>query len=137
MTRSLIAALTLVALAGCQHAVPAGPIHIALDTSGREPIVAVTGLSSSELASVQSLSLSAETWRQLFLVTIAGGDTPIVGRYTVTGDSLEFHPLFPFDPGRQYSVRIDLTRLPHPRSAPVVEAIIALPGGGPSAPIGR
>ena len=128
MPRALLAALALVALAGCQRPVPAGPLLVSLTTSSGETIVTVTGLSSSELTSVRAMSLSAETWRQLFLVTNTGADTPIVGRYAVSNDRLEFHPLFPFDPGRSYSVRIDLTRLPQPRPQPVVDVTVSLPG---------
>ena len=73
-------------------------------------------------------------------VSVSGSDTPIVGSHVVTSSALEFHPRFPFDPGRSYAVRFDSARLAALREGitlregkgqraegKVIEAVVALP----------
>jgi hypothetical protein len=52
---------------------------------------------------------------------------PVAGRYVVTARTLEFQPAFPFDPGRDYLVRLDLSRLPTPRAGEPVSRTVSLP----------
>ena len=49
------------------------------------------------------------------------------GRYGVTQSAITFTPLFPFDPGRAYRVVFDPSRLPRPRQAAAVTAVVRLP----------
>lgn len=68
-------------------------------------------------------------------VSTGGADAPpIAGRYAVTGAVVEFRPLFEFDPGRSYTVRLDPSRLARPRSDTVITAILALPAAARTAP---
>ncbi len=116
--RVLAAALLLVS--GCSPAgrAPAGDIVISVEParSSQSAFVRVSGLSSDEAAAPQILT-----------VTVQGADVAIVGRMVVNGTSLEFHPAFPFDPGRPYLVRLDTSRWPAPRTPAVSEAVVSLP----------
>ena len=59
---------------------------------------------------------------------------PVAGTYRVEHTSVYFEPAYPFDAGREYSVRFDPSRLPEPRAGDVVTAVVALPAG-PAAPM--
>ena len=52
---------------------------------------------------------------------------PVEGRYAITESAITFTPLFPFDPGRAYRVVFDPSRLPRPRQAATVTAVVHLP----------
>lgn len=61
--------------------------------------------------------LSAEILRErsadAILRVAVGNDAPaILGDYRVEGDTLRFRPMFPFDPGREYVVRLDVSDKP-------------------------
>src|SRR5262245_32703151 len=119
---SVIAALIFVS--SCTST-PAGPIQIALAESGATAVVRVTGLSSDELSSLRHAPTDS-AWHALFKVTVTGAEVPVAGRYITSGAALEFHPTFPLDPGRAYSVSFDPARLPDPRDAPIVTATVRL-----------
>ncbi len=114
-----------------------GPIAVSVEGgSGDAPAaVRVTGLSSEELAALRAAVWREEGWHALLAVTVSDGDgTPVVGRYVASREALEFHPRFPFDPGRQYRVRFDPSRLPTPRAGQTVETTVALPARAPTPP---
>jgi hypothetical protein len=127
----LLACLTFVA---CSSA--PGPIVITLDQgAGATPAsVRVSGLSGDELTALRTAVWREEGWQALMTVTVAGDAIPVVGRYVASREALEFHPRFPFDPGRSYLVRFDPRRLPAPRIADAVETTVALPRREPTAP---
>ena len=86
----------------------------------------VTGLSSSELASLRDRP--ASDFGTVFAITVSGSETlPTAGRYSVTADAVEFHPTFPFDAGRLYTVKFDPSRLPTPRTDPPLITTIQIP----------
>jgi hypothetical protein len=89
----------------------------------------VTGLSSREVRALQGAQLDAARLQALLTVSVAGAATPVAGRHVVSGDGLRFMPAFPFDPGREYAVRLDPARLPEPRDGPVIERKLSLPAG--------
>jgi hypothetical protein len=132
---------TLIALALCGACSrPAGPLQISLATDeSRRSAVRVVGLSSSELASLKAKAPDDPQWTSLFAVRVAGAADvpPVSGRYRVVSDALEFTPLFPLDPGRQYDAVFEPSRLPSPRSGPPVRASVGLPAvaGTPSTTI--
>lgn len=116
---------------------PARPITVGLEGgSGEAPAaVRVTGLSSDELAALRAAVWREEGWQALLAVTVSDGDgTPVAGRYVASREALEFHPRFPFDPGRPYRVRFNPARLPTPRPGESVEVTVALPARAPTAP---
>jgi hypothetical protein len=91
-------------------------------------------LSSAELTSLRSVSWSDREWQALLAVTVKGAEgVPVVGRYVATGGALEFHPRFPFDPGRAYAIAFNPGRLPQPRDSPTVSVAVSLPGETPQA----
>ena len=105
---------------------------------GREGAgVEVGGLSAEELDALRTAGLTAEQWAALLKVTVVREDVDggfeipaVLGSYTIGDDGvLRFTPMFPFDPGRPYSVRFDPTRLPGRNAAtrdPIV-TLVALP----------
>jgi hypothetical protein len=94
----------------------------------------VSGLSTDELTALRSVVWREEGWHALMVVTVAGQSVPVAGRYIASREALEFHPRFPFDPGRQYLVRFDPTRLPTARTAAAVEMTVSLPAREPTPP---
>jgi len=133
-------ALAFVALAsafGCGKS--AGPLAIAfVPPAGETPaFVRVTGLSSAELTALSNANLTNSAWPRVLRVTVANAaqDTPpIAGRYLVTADALEFRPMFPFDPGRDYLLTFDPTAMPAPRAGPAVKTTASLPAAAPTPP---
>ena len=109
-----------------------GSLRVAFDTSPSGPAsrVVVTGLSASELRALRTAASAWTTddWAALVRVSVGGNDAPaIAGRYAVGDAWVEFRPLFPFDPGRAYTVRLDPSHLPTPRSdsATTTDSLIA------------
>ena len=115
-------AAVLLCVSGCSPAgsVPAGDIAITIEPErlSTPAFVRVAGLSSEEAAHSQSGALA---------VLVQGAGVPIVGRTTMNGTILEFHPSFPFDAGRPYMVRLDTSQWPKPRRPVVAEAVVSLP----------
>ena len=131
--------IALTAAAGLSCSRPAGPLDVALVTDPRthEAFVEVLGLSPSETRGIRAAALSLDRWAALLHVSVAGqtGES-IVGQYLVTETTVEFHPRYPFDRGREYAVRFDPSKLPTPRPAPAVERVVSLPAP-PQAPATR
>ncbi|HTE45851.1 MAG TPA: hypothetical protein VK636_11445, partial [Gemmatimonadaceae bacterium] len=115
-------------------------LHIALDTSTRENThsgrVIVTGLSEAERQALRKAAATwtNEEWSSLLRVTTGGADAPpIAGRYAVTA-MVEFQPVYAFDPGREYTVRLDPARLPTSRPDSATSVIVSLPPAAAAAP---
>ena len=102
--------------------------------------IEVGGLAIEDLDALRAGELTDDAWAELLRVTVAGQDRedtddelqmpPVLGSYTVEDDGLlRFRPMFPFDPGRPYSVRFDPGRLPGRESTAVepTVAVVALP----------
>jgi len=122
------------ALVGCSSS--PGPIAITLEAGGTDTpaSIRVSGLSTAELTALRAVTWREEGWHALLAVTVAGQAVPVAGRYVASREALEFHPRFPFDPGRQYAVRFDPTRLPAPRTTAAIETTVALPDRAPAPP---
>lgn len=90
----------------------------------------MTGWSSGELRALQDNQLAQDIVR----VSLPGSTLiPIAGIHRVTPDAVEMIPQFPLDPGREYLVRIDGSRLPDPRPGSLVESRVMLPRAAASA----
>jgi hypothetical protein len=121
---------------GCDDP-PTADLHVALvpATSGTPAFIRVTGLSDNELGRIRQITFDEHAWQALLRVGVAAVDGPaITGRYIVAREGLQFHPRFPFDPGRAYVVRFDPARLPYPRDLEPIEQTVALPAAAASAP---
>ena len=81
--------------------------------------VELTGLSDDEVSALRSRGLDEAMWASLLRVSVADqtdANLPAVaGHYAITGDRVTFTPLYPFDPGRAYRVRVDPSKLGPPR----------------------
>ena len=84
----------------------------------------MTGWSSDEL---RALRQNPSTWEGLVRVSVSGAkDIAIAGTSRVTQDAVEMVPQFSLDPGREYVVRVDGSRLPVPRPGGVTETRVTL-----------
>lgn len=136
--RCLVAASVVLALAGggCRRRIfaPAQPeisMHVPSGPSGRAS-VDVRGLTADELSILRDTPLSVDRWREFLKITVARNGPPeslppVEGAYAVTDSAVVFTPLFPFDPGRAYHVRLNPGRFPRGVEAPPVEAVVSLP----------
>ena len=126
--RRLGALPCLIALAAVACGSTPPPLDLALaPATGQSPaIVRVTGLAAGEVAALRRWRADGPEFRALLAVWVDGADasTPIAGRYVVSAAGLEFHPQFPFDPGRTYRARLSPARLPAPRDAPDIETTL-------------
>jgi hypothetical protein len=102
------------AAATCGRSEPS--IHLDASNPSR-PSIEVRGLSRADLSRLTSANLTPDEWSALLRVTVrttqpaAGGDLPaMAGRYTAE-DTLRFWPSFPLDPGREYDVRFQPSKV--------------------------
>jgi hypothetical protein len=90
--------------------------------------IEVTGLPPETLRGLSISRLSQDEWSALLRVAVASDAPSVLGTYSVQDDALRFAPLYPFDPGRPYYVRLDPGRLPElPAIATVLEATVVRP----------
>lgn len=112
--------LALALAAGCGR--PAAPLTVSVVPASptAKAFISVAGFSSTELTALLNASFTREQWLALIRVTVDGADAanpPVLGLYRV-GSSVDFIPMFPFDPGRGYAVEVDPTKLPTYAKAP-------------------
>lgn len=125
------------AVAGCFRATPApsSPAIRLNTTNPQQAIVEVAGISRRDLVALSKFNLTDDEWSAILRVTVRvpdaqeGVDLPAVaGRYAVE-DSVRFMPSFPLDPGRQYEVSFDPSKLSRPNAPRVsaARAVVSLP----------
>jgi hypothetical protein len=110
-----LAVILMAASAACSTpAGSEGPSTFRITLLDQTDAIEVAGLSSRDLDRLRRVSWTREDWERLFRVTVApdNGAAAMLGTYGIISDALRFTPRFPFDPGRQYAVRIDPSRLP-------------------------
>jgi hypothetical protein len=112
------------------------PLEITLHPAASRALpayIAVSGLGAAELSGLRGRAATDAEWPSLLKVTVgseAGRNIAlpaVQGRYATTESAITFTPLFPFDPGRAYRVVFDPARLPRPRQAASVTAVVRLP----------
>ena len=127
--------LSSIVLAAACSGTPSVP-QIRLDAANpQQPIVEVAGVSRRDLAALSKANLTSDEWSTLLRVTVkhqgarqAGEPLAVAGRYAIA-DSVRFVPLFPLDPGREYDVVFDPSRLSRagvPRLA-AATGVVSLP----------
>ncbi|HEX7283817.1 MAG TPA: hypothetical protein VF239_17295, partial [Vicinamibacterales bacterium] len=79
-----------------------GPLRIELVTAQTPATIQVLGLSDDQWFKAWSKFDTREQWQQVFRVSVAPDQPPMLGEYAIDGDRLVFTPMFPLDPGRQY-----------------------------------
>ena len=124
--------LTAAALVACGREKPttrSSEIRISLfaPTGNRAARIVVVGVDADNLKALRSAPQTGAPWDSLFRVTVAANAPAVAGRYAATDSTLEFEPMFPLDPGRDYMVKFDPKRLPTPRMDSVVTAIVLIP----------
>jgi hypothetical protein len=86
-------------------------------------------LSPATTASLREAELTPDQWPRILQVAVGDQTVPMLGAYTIRGDAVWFTPAFPFDPGRDYFVRFDPSRIPGgpPSMAPPITATVVRP----------
>jgi hypothetical protein len=139
-SRFLTALLVVTAACSGGPDTTAQSVEIRMHTAGDGPAgatIEVGGLTAEDLNALRAAGLSAGEWAELLRVTVARDDVDsglempaVLGSHAIGDDGLlRFSPMFPFDPGRPYSVRFDPTRLQGHGATladPLVE-VVALP----------
>ena len=112
-TAALMSSLVVAAACGPSTASLSAPeIRLTSQENGGAAYVEVTGLSREQLSALEELELTTEQWSSVLRVAV-GPDVPaMLGRYALANGRLTFTPAFQFDPGRQYEVRFDPSRVP-------------------------
>jgi hypothetical protein len=101
-------------------------IHLATPAAPALPYVEVTGLSGDALAMLRRAQWPPDEWAALLRVGVSEQAVAMLGSYAVSGDALRFTPAFALDPGREYHVRFDPSKLPGGSAAgtPVTALIV-------------
>jgi hypothetical protein len=137
--RRQAAAATLLLAVACRQA-PDPPPTIALvpaASATARAYVEIDGLNNVERRTLASYA-SSDDWQRALTVSVKTGDDrdepiPIAGTYEVKDDKLRFTPRFPFDPGRQYEVRLQRGAIAR-EAVPPTFATVALPAPPPAPP---
>lgn len=111
------------------------PAVYSIGLNSRLKTIDVGGVPDAALARLAAVNWTDAEWQALMRVSIKAaspGPTPpaIVGEYAVADGVLRFTPMFPFDEGREYDVRLDPSRLPGSTTAPggsPIAATVTLP----------
>ncbi len=136
MSRARICVMALIAAAaaGCVRATPAPSTPaIRLDaTDPQRAVVEVDGISRADLTALAALALTDDDWSKVLRVAVreAGPEQPgVAGRYVVGRYTVQFVPMFPLDPGREYDVRFEPSRLPRGalHEMPAARTTVSLP----------
>jgi len=134
----VILAFGCTGLAGPDTATPNIKIQMRASVNGTERAsVELSGLTAQDLSALRAAGLNDDEWNELLRVTVLDEDgngefdmPSVLGSYVIENDGLlRFSPMFPFDLGRQYSVRFNPNRLPERKMGPVepVTTVVALP----------
>jgi hypothetical protein len=128
-----VAVAALVATAACVQSDAAvesshPSIRIVAASATAPARVEVGGLSAAVLEDIRRNRLTGDRGAALLRVSVADAAPAILGSYDVAGGALRFTPAFPFDPGREYSVRFDPSGIDGMSGHSPVNADVALPG---------
>src|SRR5262245_37732571 len=104
--------LAIAAACGRSKAPSAPAITLTTPPNGGTAYVEVTGLSDDTLDALADANYTPEQWASVLRVAVSADAPAMLGSHAVDDDALRFTPDFPFDPGRQYEVRFDPSRVP-------------------------
>lgn len=114
---------------GCRGSAAPGPPEIRLVTpqEGAKTIVEVVNLPGDVARRLASGERTRDRWTEVLRVSTGDDQPAMLGSYAVSGSTLRFTPMFPFDPGREYSVKFDPGAVSETSPAGPIIARIALP----------
>jgi len=125
-----VAAVTgsLVIAAACGRSASESNPQITLTTpqNGGAAYVEVMGLSGDVLDALEDAELTPDQWSGVLRVAVDADSPAMLGTHSVEDAAVRFTPAFPFDPGRQYNVRFEPSRIPgigESGSAPIVATV--------------
>ena len=129
-----IAGLLTLSAACRGSAADSGELRVVLhpaEGAARPARIELAGLSDDEVSALRSRGLDDAMWASFLRVSVADqtdANLPAVaGRYAIAGRSVTFTPLYPFDVGRAYRVRVDPSKLGPPRPTEILTSIVKLP----------
>ena len=123
-----VMASTLAVAAACGSSSSTPTVKLT-SPQGGQPYVEVTGLSSGALAALRGSQRTADEWSAILRVAVSDEAPGMLGSYSVADGALRFTPQFPLDPGREYRVRFDPSRLA--RESAAETSVIATTVGVP------
>ena len=128
---SLLAAMA--AIASCARSgAEIAEIEVAIEAPApsQPAVVRVRGFSAAELSVLESSGWTDGAGRPVVVVRVAAADDnlpAVAGALARDGDTIVFTPSFGLDPGREYRVDVDLSRLTDRRGAASITRVVALP----------
>lgn len=135
----VVPAAALLPVTACQRFDDVTPSQIVLvpATTPGAPAHIVAPLPGSVLRTLERSVKTAEEWQRVLRVSVKPTDTnppiAIAGKYAIRDHGITFTPLFPFDPGREYLVALDLSPLNGGSAAPTLTTV-GLPALPPAPP---
>jgi hypothetical protein len=138
-----VAAAALLPLTACQYVEDSPPPMVVLvpTTPARGAAhVHVAPIVPSVLRALERSAKTPNDWQRVLLVSVkpTGSAPPvaIAGKYAVAEreHAITFTPLFPFDPGREYLVSLDLSSVDASKLHPATRTTVALPALPPAPP---
>jgi hypothetical protein len=111
-------ALVIAAACGGSSAPSTPAIALTTPGDGGTPYVEVTGLDDDTLDAIEEARFTTEQWHAVLRVAVGPDASPMLGAHAVVRGTLRFTPAFPLDPGRQYEVRFDPSRVPGSATLP-------------------
>ena len=123
--RAAVVTGLFVTAAACGGSERASSPEIRLTTprDGGPAYIEVLGLSDDGLDAIAGAGYTPEQWADVLRVAVAPEAAPMLGSYSIDDGALRFTPAFPLDPGREYHVRFDPTRVPGGAAGPVVARV--------------
>jgi hypothetical protein len=121
--------LVIAAACGGSDSTSAPGVTLTAPRNGGTAYVEITGLSGAALDAIDDADYTPEQWAALLRVAVDPDAPPMLGSYAVANRAVRFTPAFPFDPGRQYHVRFDVSRVPGSgeEAIPPLVATVGLP----------
>jgi hypothetical protein len=100
---ALVAFAASIACSGTRADAPT-EIRLASSRDGSGTAIEVVHLPDELSRALDGRERTRDEWAQILSVSVGEGQPPMLGEYSLRGNTLRFAPMFPLDPGRQYRV---------------------------------
>lgn len=129
--RGVALVLFVSSCAACRADMASAPIEIRLDapSQGRAATIAVVNLPEPVTRQLEKDDLSREQWAEILRVSVNDAQPAMLGDYRVEGRTVQFTPMFPLDPGREYAVAFNPAAIPGVGESPPpgLKSVVSLP----------